>query len=534
MGEGISPSPAPAAFVGREAELSVLGVGLERALEGRGGMFLLSGEAGIGKTRLAEEAAAEARNRGFSVLWGRSTQAEGAPPYWPWVQILRSLLKGLGDTEFARLAGPGLVEVLTVVPQIGARFRDVPAPLNEDAGARFASYDSIVQLLVEAAARQPMLLVLDDLHWADTPSMLLLQLLAGSLPQARIAVVGTYRDRELAAGHPLRTHPADFLRRGETAQIPLAGLREPEIRVLVRGLTGFQPARDVVERLQAQTGGNPFFLNELSRLLGSADEGGRWHGGAVPRGVEAVLRRRLDALSVECRSLLETASVAGYELELAPLAAATGIPLRRLLDLLDEALVNGVLRERDGGYEFMHGLVRDTVYEGLSTARRAELHGLLGHALEEESGDGADAALAMLAHHFAEAATVDPDQRARALEYSAAAGRRALSELAYEEAAALFQLALNVASTGKPGERAELLLDLGRARYLAGDVSAAISAAHEVGRLADHLDDRELRARAALVVRGVGGPGLSEEVKELCDAARGATTSPQAELANAS
>jgi hypothetical protein len=212
--------------------------------------------------------------------------------------------------------------------------------------------------------------------------------------------------------------------------------------------------------------------------------------------------------------------VAGHELELEPLAAATGTTLPRLLDLLDEARVNGVLRQHDGGgHEFTHGLVRDTVYGGISTARRAELQGLLGRILEQRTGGDGEPPFARLAHHFAEAAMVDPNQRAKALDYSAAAGRRALSELAYEEAAALFQLALSMGSPGHPAQRAALLLDLGRARYLAGEIGEAISAAREVGRLADQLDDRELRARAALVVRGVGGSGLSEEVKELCDAA---------------
>jgi predicted ATPase len=252
-------------FVGRDGELAQLRAALDRAFDGRGGMFLLTGEPGIGKTRLAEESAVEARRRGATVLWGRATQAEGAPPYWPWVQILRSLLGDLGEKEFARLADPGLAEILQVVPQLCVRFPDIAPASIEDAGTRFTSYGSIVHLLMAAADQRPMLVVLDDLHWADTPSMLLLQLLAGSLPQSRLTVVGTYRDRELAAGHPLRTQLADFLRRGETAQIPVGGLPDAEVMLLVRGLTGYQPAGDVLERLQAQTGGNPFFLNELMR-----------------------------------------------------------------------------------------------------------------------------------------------------------------------------------------------------------------------------------------------------------------------------
>jgi predicted ATPase len=189
-------------FVGRQAELRQLLGGLDRAFERRGGLFLLSGEPGIGKTRAAEQLDRAARKRGVPVLWGGSTQAEGAPPYWPWVQILRALLRDLGVAEFGRLAGPGLARILQVVPDLRSHFPDVgPSSMDGDQ-TRFGIYDSVTQLLLDAAATRPIVIVLDDLHWADTASLLVLQLLAGLLPHSHLMVIGTYRERELGADHP--------------------------------------------------------------------------------------------------------------------------------------------------------------------------------------------------------------------------------------------------------------------------------------------------------------------------------------------
>jgi DNA-binding CsgD family transcriptional regulator/tetratricopeptide (TPR) repeat protein len=333
-------------------------------------------------------------------------------------------------------------------------------------------------------------------------------------------VIGTYRDRELASNHPLQTDLADYVRRGETAEIPIGGLRDPDVVSLIRALTGFEPAGDMVQRLQVQTAGNPFFLGELARTLGDVDrERAPWSFPAsadvVPHGIGAVLRRRIEALSADCRGALEIASVAGQTFDLDLLETATAIKRPRLLDLFDEAIANGVVTRLDGGYTFTHGLVRDTVYAGISTAHRCELHGLIGRLLEDGPVGVSGMPVAQLAHHFVEASVVDQSLRAKALDYVSAAGRRALAELAYEEAARLFELALGKTASLDPAQRAELLLDLGRARFLAGDVGAAIEAAHEVVRLGEKLGDSNLVARAALVVRGVGDPG----VMELCNAA---------------
>lgn len=526
MSERLPPGITTRVFVGRENELTQLRAGLDRALKGNGGMFLLDGEAGIGKTRVAEELGLEARRRGAAVFLGQSTQAEGAPPYWPWVQILRSLLRDLGNIEFSRVAGSRLAQVLQVVPQLRDHFPDIPPILIDDEGeARFGIYDSVTQLLLDTTTRRPMVLVLDDLHWADTPSVLLLQLLVSGLPQSRLLVIGTYRDRELPASHPFRTQLVNFLRQGESTHISIRGLEDTHVRVLLRALTGFQPVEDKVQRVQAQTGGNPFFLTELARTFGDeGEEPSEWtsHAGpgeAVPESIGVVLRRRLQDLSADCRSVLEVASVTGQEFQLDLLEAATETPRPRLLDLLDEAIANAVVTRRDGSYAFIHGLVRDTIYGGISTAHRGDLHGLVGRVLEQRLFSPTDLQVAQLAYHFVEAAVTDKSLRAKAIEYVAESSKRALAELAYEEAVRLIESGLGKAAPIDPAKRAELLLALGRAKYMAGDVGGAMSAALELAQLAEKLDDRVLLARAALVVRGVGGRGLSNEIKRLCEVA---------------
>ncbi len=479
-------------------------------------MFLLNGEPGIGKTSLAESAADEARVRGAGVYWGHSTQAEGAPPHWPWLQVLRSLAEDLGADELARLAGEGLHDVLLVAPFLRGHLAE-SASSKEDEAARFHAYDAVGRLLIAASERRPLLLVLEDLHWADAPSLILLQQLAGRLTRSRILVVATYRELELTPDHPLSAGLADFVRAGETVEIPLRGLSKAHVASLLRTLTAFEPASDVVQRVHEQTAGNPFFLKEVARTL--RDDGDEPHphtrADAVPEGVAAVLRRRISSLSPSARETLGVASVAGQELDLKVLSAATHSPRAALVDDCDEAAKAGVLVRRADVYSFSHGLFRDTVYAELTSRRRAELHHQVGRALERVSHG---APPSQLAHHFLRAAQTDESLQDAAVDYSLRAGVQASAELAYEEAVRHFEHALGFADLVPPLRRAELLLALGRARYLAGDPADALTAAREASEIGKTLGDGELLARAALVVRGVGGPGLTPAVKSLCDA----------------
>lgn len=505
--------PGPA-FVGRKHEMAQLRAGLGRALDHRGGMFLLSGEPGIGKTRLAEQIAHEAAERGMAVYWGLSTQAEGAPAYWPWVQILRGLLADLGPDEFGRLAGQRMSQILRMVPELRDPFPDVaPASMDDDA-ARFGMYDAVVQLLVHAAASRPSLLLLEDLHWADEPSLILLQQIAPTLLHSALLIVGTYRHRELAAEHRLRAQFADYVRRGDTTEISVSGLADADVASLLRVLTDFEPADELVRRLQAQTEGNPFFLKELAQSL-IADDDQPAGATVLPEGVAAVLRQRIEGLSPDCRWVLEVGAVMGQVLDLAAIEAITSIPRPRLLDLLDEAIARGVIAARGKRYAFTHGLFRDTVYAGLSTTRRSDLHRAVANVLEEFDTDGDRVPAGRLAYHYLQAASTDQTLQAKARTYAIAAANQAMAELAYEEAVPLLESAIGVDGAGDPRARANLLIDLGRARFMAGDVIAAIAAAQDAARIAEEVRDNDLLARAALVVRGVGGMGASPQIKDL-------------------
>jgi len=517
----VRQTPDQSVIVGRQAEVRELAGGLDRAFAGRGGIFFLKGEPGIGKTSLAEHCAAEAASRGGAVHWGRATQAEGAPPYWPWRQVLRSLVRDLNRDQVAALAGPSIADVAHVAPELQEMFDDRPAPAADEAG-RFRAYDGVARLLVEASAHRTTLVVLEDLHWADAPSLILLEHVAGLVARSHLMVVGTYRDRELRSDHPLRARLAEFVRAGDVVEMPLSGLGRADVVSLLRMLTSFEPAPDVVQRLQDQTAGNPFFVKEVARSL-VGDERPRAHAGdgepaTVPEGVAAVLLRRISNLSAATREALDVAAVAGHRLDLPLVAAAAGLTRAALLDACEEASKAGVLVRDAAGYQFAHGLYRDTVYAEIPATRRAALHGRVADALERRQ-PGAGRPPAQLAYHFSVAALGDDALRERAFAYSVRAGELAASDLAYEEAVRHFERALEFAGEIAPAERAELLLGLGRARYRAGDPAAALIAAGEVSRIGEQMDDGDLVARAALVVRGVGGPGITNLVKSLCDAA---------------
>src|SRR5262245_51997765 len=377
QGKRVRQAPDQPAIVGRQAELRQLAAGLDRAFAGRGGTFFLKGEPGIGKTCLAEQCAADAEARGAAVHWGRSTREEGAPPYWPWRQVLRSLAQSIGRDEVASLAGSALADIVQVAPELRELLGDVAASAGDEAG-RFRAYDGVAQLLVQASNQVPAVIVLEDLHWADAPSLILLQHLAGAVAPSRLVVIGTYRDRELSSDHLLRTRLAEFVRAGEVVELPLTGLGSAEVGSLLRMMTSYEPSPDVVQRLQAQTAGNPFFVKEVARSLGG-DDGLHPRSSAqspapVPEGVAAVLRRRVSGLSPSTHEAVAIAAVAGHQLDLALMTAATGLPRTALLAAFDEAADAGVLIRDANGYQFAHGLYRDTVYAQLATARRAGLH----------------------------------------------------------------------------------------------------------------------------------------------------------------
>ena len=428
------PSTAAVArpLEGRTADLALLDAALHQAAAGRGHMVLLAGEPGIGKTRLAEELVARATAAGAAVAWGGSNEGEGAPSFWPWIQVLRAVL-AQADPEVAE--GGWRRSVAPLLPETAAPSgAPDPAPSLDAESARFRLSEAVMDGLTSVSRDRPLVVVLDDLHWADPASLALCEFVAARLDGTRVLVVGTYRPAELAAGHPLVPTLGALARRPDLERINLRGLTEEEVgRFVARGWA-VEPSGELTAALHARTEGNPFFLIELVRLLASEGELGQAEAVAaahVPAGVRDVLRRRLDRLPEATNALLRVAAVVGRRFDLGVLSAATDYDEDRTLDAVEAALLAGIVVEDPdavGRYQFAHTLVRQALYDELSAVRRARLHARVGSALEGLSR--AEARLSALAEHFYRAApAIGPE---KAVTYALEAAAAAQARLAYE------------------------------------------------------------------------------------------------------
>lgn len=498
--------------MGRARELGVLEAGLEDALSGRGGLVLIGGEAGIGKSRLADELSGKARTRGARVLWGRCWEAGGAPAYWPWVQAIRGYVRDVDREALIADLGSGSADVAQLIPELHEILPEMPAPAPTDPeGARFRLFDATTTFLRQAARAVPLVLVLDDLHAADAPSLLLLQFVAAELGDARILVLGAYREDGLEPEGQLASTLAEVARHRTTRLLRLSGLDEAEIARFIESAVDAPARASLVEAILEDTDGNPLFVGEAIRLLVAGGEVDRAADMialrlAVPPRLREVIGRRLGLLSDACRGVLTVASVLGREFRLDGLAGATGLTADALLKAMDEAVAARVVTDVPGSLgtlRFSHALVRDVLYESLPPQRRVQLHGEIGEVLEELYADDLEAHLTELAHHFCEAArggVVD-----RAVEYTRRAGERAATLLAYEEGVRLFRLSLQVLESKEPveaGTRCRLLLALGDAEAREGDLATAKETFLRAAEIARREHAPELLAAAAL---GYGG-----------------------------
>ncbi len=511
-------------FVGREDELAELRSAIDQGLTDRGRLILLAGEPGIGKTRLAEELATYARLRSAQVVWGRCYEGEGAPAYWPWVQAIRSYVYERSPEALLSELGTGAGDIAQIVSEVRERLPGLPPPpALEPEQARFRLFDSVTTFLKNASRGQPLVLLLDDLHWADKPSLLLLQFLARELRETRLVVLGTYRDVELGRQHPLSHTLAELTREQLSHRIVLHGLSEHDVARFIEMTAGEEPPPDLVATVYQETEGNPFFVKEIVNLLTSEGRLGRKDPSTtwtvvIPQSVREVVGRRLDQLSDECNRLLTIAAVAGREFSIDVLQGVSGMEEDPLLDALEEAVAARVVAELPrpaGTYRFSHALIRETLYEELTTARRVRLHRQIGDALEQLYGSKADAHLAELAHHFGEAALGGGDVT-KAIEYARRAGERATAVYAYEEAAGHFERVLQLLelddSAGET-ERCEGLLALAEAEWAAGNYGKSRDLYYQAGTAARENSEGEQLARAAL---GYGGetPGFGVGVQD--------------------
>jgi class 3 adenylate cyclase/DNA-binding CsgD family transcriptional regulator len=497
-------------FVGRLQELEVLRAAFEEACAGHGRIVMLAGESGIGKTRTAQELAGHAAQRETAVLWGRCHEESGAPSYWPWVQIIRSALGEAGPELFAEL-GAAAADIADIVPEI----RDlVPgleasAPLGDPSEARFRMFESIRRLLTGLSRRHPSLIVLDDLHWADAPSLRLLEFLAPELTGARLLLVGTYRANELSRQHPLSNALGSLQRARHFTRINLTGLNEEEVQAFVAGAGRAAPA-GLARALRGQTEGNPLFLREVVRFLeqrGALGTGQEAAGDALPptirlpEGVTEVIGRRLNLLSAGTNEVLALASVIGRDFTWEVLLrAAAPLDEDMLLEALDEAVAAHIVEETAAGrYQFTHNLVRMTLYDELRIAQRRQFHRTVGNAIEAAYCTDLDPHLPELARHF-QAAGSDADSE-RAIDYAVRAARCADALLAFEDAVRFFETALDAHERRGGSDqtrRCLLLFELGETRRKSGDFPRAEAALAEAADAAEALGLAEILARAAL------------------------------------
>ncbi|WP_431285459.1 helix-turn-helix transcriptional regulator [Humitalea sp. 24SJ18S-53] len=439
------------AFVGRHGELAHLTAALEASGAGKGQLVLLSGEPGIGKTRIAAELALRAEAAGARVLWGRCHQEPGAPPYWCWTQVLRDLAEALDDLALQADLGNGAPEIAGILPELGERMPGLapPMPPDDPAQARFRLFAALSRFLLAASRRRPMVLVLDDVHWADAASLRFLRFLAPDLADSRLLLVVTCQEDELSRQHPLSDALGDLTRSPSASRLPLSGLAAEEVGALMAATAGAAPPPALVRSLHRLTEGNPLFLREIIRFLrdrcvlaGSASRMTSPASLRIPDGVREVIGQRLNLLSPGCNDVLRVAAVIGRDFSLDLLRRACGGDSDAVPAAIDEALDARIIEEpRANNYQFTHVLIRMTLYDELRAGQRRLLHRAVVEAIEALPRRESDQA-----RHMYRAT----GQTSRTTPVAVRAGIRADAMRAVEDAAAFFQAALDLMQQQAP------------------------------------------------------------------------------------
>jgi class 3 adenylate cyclase/tetratricopeptide (TPR) repeat protein len=490
------------AFAGRTAERERVLEHWSQCQAGATKVVLLAGEPGVGKTRLASEIALAVQQDGGLVLAGRCDELVGTP-YQPFGEALAAQLQVPGGR---RSLGPLAGELIRLVPDLENYVPGLPPALQADADAeRTKLFDAVAGWLGDTAAQQPVLLVLDDLHWADHGTLLLMRHVAVNHPVAKVLVLGTYRDTDVDRRHPLQSMLAELRRRGEVERIALEGLADDEIVELMTAAAGHELEADgltLAHAVYGETAGNPFFVGEVLRHLAESgaitQQDGTWVAGhdefVLPEGVRDVVGRRVSALPDDTQRLLETGSVVGAQFDLDVIAAVAGHDEDTVVDLLDPAIAAHLVEETGiGTYRFSHALVRSTLHQELSSTRRSRLHRKTAEALEKLRADDDLLRAGELAYHWSEASSAG--EAVRAIEAARHAAELAMKAAAPIEAARWFEHALDMVDEDNVRERIDLMI-LGTEARLRGGLAEAQDDALEAARMAESIDDVELMTRA--------------------------------------
>jgi DNA-binding CsgD family transcriptional regulator len=432
------------------------------------------------------------------------------------VQLLRGAIQDCDIGALQADLGRGAADVAQLVPELRARLPDLPAlPELEPEAARFRLFDAITTFLKAQTGRRPLALVLDDLHWGDTPSLLLLQFLAQALRDTPLLLIGTYRTTEVGRQHPLAATLAELAREPSILRVMVRGLSHADVGRYMALATGVDPSPALVVAVEHETEGNPFFVTEVVRWLHSegqlAPDGDmRKMTLGLPESIREVIGRRLDRLSATCNQILPLAAVAGREFDVALLAPVCSLPPDTLIEAFEEALRAGIVEDagRLGRYRFRHALIQETLYQELRTPQRVRWHQQLGEALERLHVGYLDAYYDELAHHCFQAASAGSLDKA--VDYAVKAAEHALAQVAWETAVEHYQRALQLLDLKEPRDdhlRCELLLALGAARWKSGATGSGRAAYQQAATLARQLHASALLARAALGYAGTDTVG---------------------------
>ena len=496
----IDPGQLP--FAGRDSQFDSLVQTFKETAAGDRRVALLAGEPGIGKTRLASEVARRAHEAGAAVLVGRCDEGLGVP-YQPFVEALSQMAAAQPSVErLGRHAG----ELVRLVPELSLAVPGLEPPLRADPETeRYRLFDAVAAWLAALGSPDGVVLVLDDLHWAERETLLLLRHLIRSPEAQRLFIIGTYRDTDLSRTHPLAEMLADFRREPVVERVSLSGLDVSGITELLETAAGGRldiRAGELAQALWAETEGNPFFVVEIVRNLVESgvlvQRDGVWTADVevvdlpIPEGVREVVGRRLSRLSDTANQVLGTAAVIGQDFDVDLLVTVAGVSEDAVLDALDEATAAALVREpQPDTYQFTHALVRSTLYDELSATRRGRRHRQVADALEARGATDPGA----LAYHYGRSGTGD----LRGIDYGVAAGEQALAQLAPAQARNQFALALELVDELDADEerRARVLVGLGTAQRHLGDARYRDTLL-EAGRVARRAGASDLLAAAAM------------------------------------
>jgi hypothetical protein len=445
----VQPVPSTTAFVGREKERELLRRCMQEVQQGQGRIVVIAGPPGIGKTRTAREAGNEARQRGFVALAGNCYDREDSVPFVPFVELLEVVLvRAPGLAAVREILGDQAAELSRLVPQVRRLLPDLPAPLQASAEqSRRMLFKAIVDLVERQSALNPLLLLLEDLHWADEGTLGLLTHLARSISTMPVLIIATHRNDEIDMKPPLSKSLGELSRLGIVDQLPLGGLPEAAVARMIELLSGQEPSPALVDLIYSNTDGNPLFVEELIRDLEQHQTNGNQANSdlvgllkqgevALPQSLRLVIGRRLALVSKEGMRILGTAAVIGRSFNFSLLEAATGAEPDRVVDSLEEAEKSGLISSRleypEARFKFAHELIRRAVADELSVARRQRVHLNIAQAMESLYSNSLEEHAEDLAHHFWSAgAATNPG---KAIRYLQMAGDKAARQSANLEA----------------------------------------------------------------------------------------------------